>query len=108
MSEENVKIKSPLLALVLSGLLPGLGQLYNNQLKKGAILLVLNFAIAFLIRGPYVRLEELRNAGMEVTGGPDFWIVVGYTVAGLVLIVFAMIDAKKTADKINSGSEVTD
>lgn len=108
MSDEIQKRKSPILALILSGLLPGLGQIYNGQYKKGAVLLVINFVIAFLIRGPYTRLEELREAGLEMTDGATLLIVLGYTIAGLVLIVFAMIDAKKSADKINSAPEKLD
>lgn len=39
-SAPAVNRKEPILSLILSFLLPGLGQIYNGQVKKGLILLV--------------------------------------------------------------------
>lgn len=93
----NKKIKRPLLSLFLSGLLPGLGQLYNGQIRKGIILVGLNIVINFLLRDP---LEQVMENGFNV---PDPVLVVfaGYTIAGLVLWIYAMADAKSYAESVN-------
>jgi signal peptidase I len=44
----NVKKRKPLLALLLSLVTPGLGQIYNGQLKKGLSYLV-GFAVVYVI-----------------------------------------------------------
>src|SRR3546814_18899182 len=73
--EAPVKKKSPLIALVLSGFLPGLGQLYTGQPIKGVILLILYIAITVLgfepfqtvfqaITSPETR-SEARRVGKE-------------------------------------------
>ncbi len=99
MKDKKKKRKSPIIALVLSGLLPGLGQIYNNQLVKGLVLIGLNFVISLLIREPLSRLMELE--GDPFADEPTTLIVLAYTLAGLALVIFSMIDAKKTADKLN-------
>lgn len=103
MSDPTRKRKNPYLALILSGILPGLGQLYNNQILKGLVLAALNFAISLLVRNPLVRLIE---SGVDVSDRPTLFIVTGYTAAGLALLIFAMVDAKKTADRLNGESGI--
>ncbi|MEQ9617556.1 MAG: hypothetical protein RIG61_00085 [Deltaproteobacteria bacterium] len=98
MSDPRKKRKNPYVALILSGVLPGLGQLYNNQILKGLILVALNFVISLLVRGPLVGFIE---SGLDFSDKPALFILGGYTAAGLALLVFAMIDAKKTADRLN-------
>lgn len=98
MSGQKKKRKNPYLALILSGILPGLGQLYNNQILKALILAALNFVISFLVRDPLVALIE---SGLDFSDKPTTFIVGGYTAAGLALLVFAMVDAKKTSDRLN-------
>lgn len=98
MSDPGKKRKNPLIALILSGILPGLGQLYNNQILKGLILAALNFVISLLVRDPLVRFIE---SGVDFSDKPTLFIVGGYTAAGLAVLIFAMVDAKKTADRLN-------
>ncbi len=89
--------KRPLLALVLSGILPGLGQIYNGENQKGLILVVLNFVINYLLQDPMQRFME---KGFTLDR-PTLVVFMGYTVAGLILWLYAMIDAKRTAESIN-------
>ena len=107
MPNEKKRKKNPILALILSAILPGLGQIYNNQLSKGFILVALNFTISFLISEPLEQYQLfLKDEGPE----PDrdtFVILVGYVVAGLVLWIYSILDAKKTADLINKEQEIT-
>ena len=102
MSEDRPKRKSPILALVLSAVLPGLGQIYNSQIVKGLLLLALNFGISYLIREP---LALVLSSSGPLFERPDAFLFLAYGFAGAVLVVVSMIDAKQTADKINSGSE---
>lgn len=102
MSSEKIKRKNPIVALVLSGILPGLGQFYNNQIAKGMVLIALNFAISFLVKEPLILVLESSGA---IQNRPGFLVVLGYAVAGLALLIFSMIDAKKTADMLNKEIE---
>ncbi len=71
--------KEPLLALTFSILLPGLGQIYNDDTNKGIALIIAAVA-AWLLTSVLV----------------GFFIYVG-------LWAFAMYDAYTTAEKINRG-----
>ncbi len=97
MSEEK-KRKNPMLALVLSGIFPGLGQIYVKQIPKGIVLIGLNLIINFLLIEP---LEVLIESRGSMPDNSTLVIVAGYTIAGLVLWLYAIIGAKKTADRIN-------
>lgn len=95
----NKKTKRPLLSLFLSGLLPGLGQLYNGQMQKGLILVGLNMVINFLLRDP---LAQVMENSFDIPR-PTIVVFTGYTIAGLVLWIYAMADAKHYAEILNSG-----
>ncbi|QMU56302.1 MAG: hypothetical protein GKS04_03905 [Candidatus Mycalebacterium zealandia] len=86
------------LSVVLSALLPGLGQIYNGFLGKGLMLLGLNFLITILNKDLVKQTMENNIANEDK---PVFW---AYMFAGLVLTVFAMIDAKIGAERINRKS----
>ena len=98
MSENKKPRKNPILALVLSAILPGLGQIYNSQISKGVILLGLNFAISYFINEPFALVFSSTGPFME---RPGIHIFLAYLAAGIVLVAVAMIDAKQTADRIN-------
>jgi len=69
--------KNPGLAAVLSFFFTGLGQIYNGQIGKGVLFIIIqciNFALMFVIIG--------------FITAPIFWI-------------WGMIDAYKTAEKLN-------
>lgn len=74
--------KSAGLALVLSFLFSGLGQIYNGQISKGIVMLVVYLICAFT----------------------TFLIIPGLIL--LVLWIYGMIDAYNTAKKINDGEIV--
>lgn len=104
MSENKKPRKNPILALVLSAILPGLGQIYNTQITKGIILLGLNFAISYFISEP---LALVLGSTGPLFERPDAYLFVAYALAGAVLVVVAMIDAKQTADRINTETETS-
>jgi len=71
-------MKSAGLAAVLSFLIPGLGQIYNGQIVKGLILVV---------------LQAINVALMHV--------LVGFVIYPIVL-VYAVFDAYWSAERINA------
>src|SRR5574341_1123024 len=98
MTEETKRRKNPKLALILSALFPGLGQIYNNQVLKGIALIALNTVVNFLLIKP---LEGLISSIGSKPDNSTLFIVTAYTVIGLILWVYAIIDAKKTAERLN-------
>lgn len=79
---ESYKRKEPILSLILSFFIPGLGQIYNGQTERGIILLIAAFVSAFLI---------LFLIGIALY---------------LAVWVFSMYDAFISAKKINNGEPV--
>lgn len=102
MSADKKPRKNPILALVLSAVLPGLGQIYNSQIKKGLLLLALNFAISYFISEPFALVYGSTGPFFE---RPDAFLFLAYAIAGTVLVVVSMIDAKQTADRLNREAE---
>ena len=90
----------------MSGILPGLGQIYNAQIFKGLVLVAIGIVLNALI---YIEVDEFvlrfyRNAGLvELTPEdmPMMLAVLGYSALWLILLLYAVIDAKKTADRLN-------
>jgi hypothetical protein len=105
---DNIKRKNPILALVLSGLLPGLGQIYNNQIQKGLLFFALNILLSYLSYEPFVYFLKSWNtfqaAPLDMSQLTRLLI---YSSAATVILVAAMIDAKKSADRINEKRGVT-
>ena len=101
-NDDMTKKKNPTIAIILSVLFPGLGQIYTNQLPKGLIIIALNVVVNFLLIDP---IEKILASQTSLPDKPALIIVSGYTIALLVLFVYAIIDAKKTADKINRVNE---
>ncbi|GBD39135.1 MAG: hypothetical protein KatS3mg078_0022 [Deltaproteobacteria bacterium] len=98
-AKQGSKKKNPLLALILSVIFPGLGQIYNGQVLKGVVIAVVNVSINLLLIGPLERLiQSLNGASVDRA---TLIIVAGYTLAGTVILVYAALDAKRTADRIN-------
>ena len=94
----NFGKKRPWIAVTLSALLPGLGHLYSGIFRKGFMLLALNFTIAYLNK-------DLVGKWMEKSIAEDEkGIFFAYMIAGFVLTVFAMIDAKIGTDAMNKKS----
>lgn len=72
--------KSAILALILSLILPGLGQIYNGEVAKGITFLIA-LAISVLLK----------------------FVLIGFVLVPIVWI-WAMIDAFRSAERINRGS----
>jgi hypothetical protein len=101
MADEK-KGKNPKIALILSAIFPGLGQIYVKQIPKGVVLIALNLIINYLLINP---LEAFMTSGGSTADMSTIYIVLGYTVAGLILWIYAIVDAKRTAERINKEVE---
>ncbi|CAM4135863.1 sugar ABC transporter permease [Lederbergia lenta] len=112
MSDGHRSRHNPKLAMVLSIIFAGLGQLYNRRWIKGIIFIVAE--IAFIVTlGSFVNegIWGLRTLG-TIPGehhsifllifGLISLIILGFTIA---LYVYNMIDAKKDAERIVRGEE---
>ncbi len=75
----SINEKSPILAAVLSFFIVGLGQVYNGQIKKGVILFI-----------------------AEIISGLLFIIFIGVVLC-LIIWVYGMYDAYRSAQDINNG-----
>lgn len=82
-SSQFTLFRNPGVSAVLSTLIPGLGQIYNGQLRKGIPLLVLS--IALLAFSPAIRIPER---------------LVAYLLY-LVLWMLGIVDAYKSAENVN-------
>jgi K+ transporter len=101
------KRKNPVLALILSGLLPGLGQLYNNQIPKGLFFFALNIVISYLSYGPFVLFLNSLDSFLDSPPNTSQLLkLLIYSTAATVILIAAMIDAKMSADRINSLTDV--
>ena len=97
------KRKNPLLALILSGLLPGLGQIYNNQIPKGLLFFALNIVLSYMSYGPFISfLNALSSFPDSAQDMSQLVKLLIYSTAATVILVAAMIDAKRSADRINA------
>ncbi len=98
------KRKSPILAVLLSVLWPGLGQLYNGHYAKGIALLGLVLAIHFLSREPTNIAMEFNEKGMLAQVPNDTVVLIlVYALAALLITGVAIYDAVVVAKKINKG-----
>ncbi|NIP39209.1 MAG: hypothetical protein GWO07_11330 [Candidatus Dadabacteria bacterium] len=97
-----MKIRRPHIAIVLSVLFPGFGQLYNRQFNKGIFYIAFKFVINLLRREPLEILLEAKKAGNILVDNSIVLIVVAYTIADIILLIHCIIDAKKNAEEIES------
>ena len=94
MSESTSRRK--VIALVLSGIYPGLGQFYNREPVKGAAFVAGSTVLSWLfMRGlPPDLLTLDRLAGGTLTLGPE---VLGILVLLLVVWIWSLVDAWRAA-----------
>ena len=105
---EIKKRKNPILALVLSGLLPGLGQVYNNQIVKGIIFFAVNIIISMMAYAPFMQFMKSFGSPEDLSGDMSLlYKLLIYSSAGTLVLIVAMIDAKRSADKLNSKNGMT-
>jgi signal peptidase I len=83
---EARKKRSPLVALVLSFLTPGLGQFYNGQIKRAALLYL----------GEISLIPILTLSGLFRT----FWGLLFSLVVGIGFLLFVIIDAPYNATRL--------
>ena len=109
MDEEKSKekqAKSPPLAIILSAIMPGLGQIYISHMRKGLFLIGFNMIINFLIREPLAtvldNVDNLQNVERHT-----MIVFIGYSIASMALWVYAVIDAKINVDIINREAKET-
>ena len=93
-----MKIKRHIIALILSALFPGFGQLYNGQIAKGLLYILIKLAINLLRKEPLELLMNQFKQGKQTFDGDVLFIVLSYTLADLVLWIYSMIDAKRNAE----------
>ncbi|NQV00097.1 MAG: hypothetical protein HQ538_05115 [Parcubacteria group bacterium] len=85
--KKNNKTKKPIIAALLSLILPGVGQSYNGQKTKGSILII--FTISF---GTAVRLaSNLEKSDKDIV----YWTVM------IPIWIYAVVNAYQQAQKIN-------
>ena len=83
--------KEPIISLILSLVIPGLGQVYNVQIKKGAILF-----IAFVVSVILAYVAWAHFVGFCIM------------IAPLAIWLYGMFDGFKEAGKINRGEPTKD
>ncbi len=91
------------LAAVLSAVLPGLGQIYNGQILKGMVLLIVSapaawFGFIFMFFGSLAAAGGKPN---DPTGAVMFLIGLGALVAAPILWLYSVVNAYRTAERIN-------
>lgn len=110
--KENQKKLNPTVAMVLSILLAGLGQIYNKRYVKGISFILLE--IAFIITTfDFLHLGLWGITTLGTIPGVDHSIfLLVYGIVAILILVFAItfyvfnvIDARKQAMKLNTGWE---
>jgi tetratricopeptide (TPR) repeat protein len=106
--------RSPALALLLSGVVPGFGQLYNGQLIKGLVclgaFLLTVLAINFLPEGKLF-LDQFTHflAARPYRGGGEMSPLLLFLVlVSGILWLYAVIDAPIVASKLSSAAPADD
>jgi tetratricopeptide (TPR) repeat protein len=121
--EEQAKLhkemRNPALAAVLSGLIPGLGQIYNRQVEKGIILVVIHVVllsvVLVILIGVAQAIRDLPSSAgsflarfTQALQSRPLHQLVGLLislVALLGLLTYALLDALLQAVKINQALE---
>ncbi|MCY3986565.1 MAG: DUF5683 domain-containing protein [Candidatus Dadabacteria bacterium] len=94
--------KKPWLAVLLSLVFPGLGQLYNRQLKKAVPIFALIIIVNILSSEPLEVFFQFADASaLENIPLSTLTLVAGYSLATLLIMVISIYDANATARKIN-------
>ncbi|BAI61434.1 conserved hypothetical protein [Methanocella paludicola SANAE] len=93
--------KEPLISLILSFFFPGLGQIYNGQMKKGIILIVAYLAL-------WIGMFIVYFAGTVVTMGVGALCCLPVLLVPMAEWVYGMYDAYKVANMINRGEPTKD
>lgn len=90
--------RRPLLAVMLSGLFPGLGQLYNHERLKAALFLIGGVLTGF---GPFSALD-VDISPDDLAGG--LLAILRASLPFLVLAMWSVIDAYRVARRTTTGA----
>ncbi|RLQ97532.1 sugar ABC transporter permease [Falsibacillus albus] len=109
----NINRHNPALAMILSILFAGLGQLYNKRFVKGIILIIVEVSF-ILTLGNFINygLWGIRTLGtIPVVDHSIFLMIYGLIsiiilAFAITLYIFNVIDAKRTAEKIRRGAKI--
>ena len=108
MSGEPKKVKKPYIAMLLSFIVPGLGQMYNGQFYKSFAILGILMVLNFLASEPLMIIMETGAENIDKIDRNVLVLVAGYFVAAIFLTVVAIYDAKLDAEKINDNIDEED
>lgn len=97
---DKPKDKEPLLALILSLLIPGAGQAYNGQIKKGIVFFIILVTI-------WIFVMILSFGGAMFIGAPSALCCLQFMIP-FIFNLYAGYDAYVRAKKINDGEPVSD
>ncbi|RDI47803.1 carbohydrate ABC transporter permease [Falsibacillus pallidus] len=112
-SEGKKKGHNPTLAMILSILLAGLGQLYNRRFIKGIIFIILEVSF-ILTLGNFINygLWGIRTLGTIPMVDHSIFLII-YGLVSIIILAFAItiyiynvIDARKQAFKIQRGEKI--
>ncbi len=93
--------KEPIFAIILSFLFPGLGQVYNGQVKKGVILIIVYIVL-------WIGVFVVYLGGSLVTMGVGALCCMPIFIVPLIEWLYGMYDGYSVANKINRGEYTKD
>lgn len=95
--------RSPIMAMVLASVVPGLGQFYNGEMNKGVVILssFLVFLISFAALRSYPRGITTIAEFLSLTN--PFVLILG--VLAFIAYVYGLIDAPVRAEKSNKAAQ---
>lgn len=103
----TVKRKEPLLALILSFFIPGLGHIYDGLMKKGIALLA-GFIIIWFFIFTFSMMNTASTATSSSSSSPFACCTCLFFLAFLAIWIFGMYDSYISAQRINKGEKVED
>jgi len=94
----NASSKNPGIAILLSFFFAGLGQLYNEQILKG-LLIALVYLLLWIIAIGRFLFGDLMFRPEGMSEGIEYGLIAFFCIPAV--LIGSMIDAKRTAQKIN-------
>ena len=94
----TARAKSPWVAGILSGVMPGLGQFYNRQWGKGAGFLAGMIALSVWLSSA-IDPQALERAAQAGTTPDNLGLIFLLLLAGLAVALWSVVDAARVAKK---------
>jgi signal peptidase I len=101
---DNLKPKEPLLAVMLTVILSGLGQIYAGKIKRGIILFLIPLVISILLISYLSNLIFNPNTGLNSSA---LLLLILLGIVGFAYAVFVMIDSYRCAKEYNMQNNLT-